>query len=55
MKVLVDTCVWSKALRYKSSDLEIAEKMKELIKNGVVVMIRSPNPGISRNNHKEFS
>ncbi|MCG2721014.1 MAG: PIN domain-containing protein [Thermodesulfovibrionales bacterium] len=39
MKVLVDTCVWSKALRYKSSDLEIAEKMKALIKNGAVVMI----------------
>jgi hypothetical protein len=32
MKVLVDTCVWSKALRYKSSALELAEKIKELIK-----------------------
>ncbi len=39
MKVLADTCVWSKALRYKSSDFEITEKIKELIKNGMVVMI----------------
>jgi hypothetical protein len=39
MKVLVDTCVWSKVFRYKSSDLEITDKIKELIKNGTVVMI----------------
>jgi len=39
MKVLADTCIWSKALRCKSSDLEITEKIKELIKNGMVVMI----------------
>ena len=39
MKVLVDTCVWSKALRYKASDFDIVERMKELIKNGAVVMI----------------
>lgn len=39
MKVLVDTCIWSQALRHKTSDTEIAERMKELIKNGAVVMI----------------
>jgi len=39
MKVLVDTCVWSRALRYKSSDAEITEKITKLIKSGSVVMI----------------
>ena len=39
MKVLVDTCVWSKALRYKSSDPAETDKINELIKNGSVVMI----------------
>ena len=39
MKVLIDTCIWSKALRYKSSDAETTDKVKELIKAGTVVMI----------------
>ena len=39
MKVLVDTCVWSKALRHKSSDPEITDKIKKLVKEGRVVMI----------------
>lgn len=39
MKVLVDTCVWSNALRYKVSDKDITKKIKELIVNGALVII----------------
>lgn len=39
MKVLVDTCVWSKTLRHKSPDAEITDKIKELIRDGRVVII----------------
>lgn len=39
MKVLVDTCVWSKALRYKASDKDITNKLNELITNGNLVII----------------
>ncbi|MBI5674965.1 MAG: PIN domain-containing protein [Nitrospirae bacterium] len=39
MKVLIDTCVWSKVLRHKSSDAAMSDKTIELIKNGSVVMI----------------
>ena len=39
MKVLVDTCVWSQALRYKSADPQITDKIRELIEDGSVVMI----------------
>lgn len=39
MKVLVDTCVWSKALRYKASDKDITKKINEIIINGVLVII----------------
>jgi hypothetical protein len=39
MKVLVDTCVWSLALRHKSPISEMTIKVKELIKDGRVVMI----------------
>jgi predicted nucleic acid-binding protein len=39
MKVLVDTCVWSQALRHKSPLPEITVKVEELVKDGRVVMI----------------
>jgi len=39
MKVLVDTCIWSHVLRHKKADEELAEKLKDLIKDGRVVMI----------------
>ena len=39
MKVLVDTCVWSLALRHKSPTSEITIRVKELVKDGRVVMI----------------
>ncbi len=39
MKVLVDTCVWSKTLRHKSPDSEITDKIKELIRDGRIVII----------------
>jgi len=39
VKVLVDTCVWSKALRYKASDKDITNKLNELITNGNLVII----------------
>jgi hypothetical protein len=39
MKVLIDTCVWSQTLRHKSPDPEIADKVKELIKDGRVVIV----------------
>ena len=39
MKVLVDTCIWSQALRHKKSNDEISEILKELIRDGRVVII----------------
>jgi predicted nucleic acid-binding protein len=39
MKVLVDTCIWSNVLRHKRPDTELSEKIKDLIKDGRVVMI----------------
>lgn len=39
MKVLVDTCIWSKTLRHKSPNSEITDKIKELIKDGRIVII----------------
>ena len=39
MKVLVDTCIWSQILRHKKPDTELSEKLKDLIKDGRVVMI----------------
>jgi len=39
MKVLVDTCIWSHVLRHKKADEELTEKLKDLIKDGRVVMI----------------
>jgi predicted nucleic acid-binding protein len=39
MKVLVDTSVWSQVLRHKSPASELADKLKELIEDGRVVMV----------------
>jgi len=39
MKVLVDTCIWSKALRYKEPDLTVVKKLTTLIENGQAVII----------------
>jgi hypothetical protein len=39
MKVLVDTCIWSYALRHKNPNLEIEIKLKEIIKDGRLVII----------------
>jgi len=39
MKVLVDTCIWSRVLRHNKPDTELSEKLKDIIKDGRVVMI----------------
>jgi predicted nucleic acid-binding protein len=39
VKVLVDTCVWSYALRHKNPNLEIEAQLKEIIKDGRIVII----------------
>ena len=39
MKVLVDTCIWSHVLRHKKPIAELSGKLKDLIKDGRVVMI----------------
>ena len=39
MKVLVDTCIWSHALRHKKPDADLSVKLNDLIKDGRVVMI----------------
>lgn len=39
MKVLVDTCIWSHALRHKNPHPEIEIKLKEIIKDGRLVII----------------
>ncbi len=39
MKVLVDTCIWSRVLRHKNPDADLTEKLKDLIKDGRIVMI----------------
>ena len=41
MKVLVDTCVWSEALRYKSPNQSLTEQLTDLIQDGRVMMIGS--------------
>ncbi len=38
MKVLVDTCVWSKTLRHKYPDTELTKKLKDLIRDGRVTI-----------------
>ena len=39
MKALVDTCIWSHVLRHKKPDAELSEKLRDLIKDGRIVMI----------------
>ena len=39
MKVLVDTCVWSLALRHKSPDNIIESKLKEIIEDARLAII----------------
>ena len=39
MKILVDTCIWSQVLRRKNPNLELANKLKDLIKDARVVII----------------
>lgn len=39
MKVLVDTCVWSKALRHKKPDSKTANQLKDLISDGRATII----------------
>ena len=39
MKVLVDTCIWSKALRRKTSDSVITKRLSDLIFDGRVTII----------------
>ncbi len=39
MKVLVDTCIWSYALRHKKPDREIEEKLKAIITDGRLAII----------------
>jgi predicted nucleic acid-binding protein len=39
MKVLVDTCIWSQVLRHKNHNQELENKLKDLIKDGRVIII----------------
>jgi predicted nucleic acid-binding protein len=39
VKVLVDTCVWSQVLRHKNHNKQVEIRLKELIRDGRVVMI----------------
>ena len=39
MKALVDTCIWSEVLRYRHPDEALANRVKDLIHDGRVVMI----------------
>jgi len=39
MKVLVDTCVWSHALRHKNPDKEQIKKLSDLINDGRAMLI----------------
>ena len=39
MKVLVDTCIWSKVFRHKNPDLKFSTVLKELISDGRVAII----------------
>ena len=43
MKVLVDTCVWSQALRHKDPVPAITERLKELIKDRINESLTSIN------------
>jgi len=39
MKILVDTCVWSQVLRHKNPNVELTNKLKDIINDGTVVII----------------
>jgi predicted nucleic acid-binding protein len=39
MRILVDTCVWSAVLRHKKPDTELARRLKDIINDGLVVII----------------
>lgn len=39
MKVLVDTCVWSQALRHKKPDKDQIQRLSDLINDGRAVLI----------------
>lgn len=39
MKVLVDTCVWSQALRHKRPDKDTIQRLSDLIHDGRAVLI----------------
>ena len=39
MKALIDTCIWSQVLRHKDPNIELTEKLKDLIKDGRVSII----------------
>lgn len=39
MKVLVDTCIWSHALRHNKPDKDIIKKLTDLINDGRAVLI----------------
>ena len=39
MKILVDTCIWSSALRRKNPDLELIDKLNNLIDDGRISII----------------
>ena len=39
MKVLVDTCIWSQVLRHKNPNLQLSDRIKDLIKDGRVAII----------------
>jgi predicted nucleic acid-binding protein len=58
MKILVDTCIWSYALRHKNPDLEIETILKEIIKDGRLVIIgpirQEILSGISKETQFEF-
>lgn len=39
MQILVDTCIWSRALRNKRTDQQLTELLSNLVKNNLVQMI----------------
>lgn len=39
MKVIADTCIWSQVLRHKNPNFELTNKLKDLIKDGRVIMV----------------
>jgi len=39
MRVLVDTCIWSEVLRYKTPDTKLVTQFKDLVEDGRVVII----------------